>query len=171
MPYLSLTCCNMKHTLWLSLIWVFVYMSETWLDGFICCYGMNPFKGGVWCQRISQTPFDSQEQVYLNKAKILHRNPSNLLIPIYVFGLRGSSILLICFCLSECCRRPLDRVTHSEIRRSHMVCGMMTDMLKRECSFILKVHLLIHCVSQQFNSYVNWRDDLEYWQVKTNFHT
>lgn len=65
------------------------------------CSGTNPVKGGVWCQRISQTPFDSQEQLYLNKAKILWENPSNLLIPISVFGLRDSSILLICFCLSE----------------------------------------------------------------------
>lgn len=65
------------------------------------CRGMNPIKGGVQCERISQTPFDSLEQLYLNKATILRENPSNLLIPISVFGLRDSSIVLICFCLSE----------------------------------------------------------------------
>lgn len=65
------------------------------------CRGMNPIKGGVQCERISQTPFDSLEQLYLNKATILWENPSNLLIPISVFGLRDSSIVLICFCLSE----------------------------------------------------------------------
>lgn len=64
------------------------------------CSGTNPVKGGVQCQRISQTPFDSREQLYLNKAKILWENPSNLLIPISVFGFTESSILLICFCLS-----------------------------------------------------------------------
>lgn len=77
-------------------------VSVAWIFGcvYLCC-GTNPVKGGVWCQRISQTPFDSREQLYLNKAKILWENPSNLLIPISVFGLRDSSILLICFCLSE----------------------------------------------------------------------
>lgn len=67
---------------------------------YLCC-GTNPVKGGARCQRISQIPFDSQEQLYLNKAEILRENPSNLLIPISVFGLGDSSILFICFCLSE----------------------------------------------------------------------
>lgn len=77
-------------------------VNMVWISGsvYLCC-GTNPVKGGVWCQRISQTPFDSQKQLYLNKAEILRENPSNLLIPISVFGFRDSSILLICFCLSE----------------------------------------------------------------------
>lgn len=44
---------------------------------------------------------DSQDRLYLNKATILGENPANLLIPISVFGLWDSRILLICFCLSD----------------------------------------------------------------------
>lgn len=65
-----------------------------------CVYlrrGTDPAEGGAWCQRISQTPFDSRERLYLNKATILRENPANLLIPISVSGLGDSRIRLICF--------------------------------------------------------------------------
>lgn len=67
---------------------------------FICAAGRILLKEGFWCQRISQTAFDSRDRLYLNKATILRENPANLLIPISVFGRGDSRILLICFCLS-----------------------------------------------------------------------
>lgn len=126
-------------------------VSQLGVDFLMCLLakGSNLFKGGVWCQRISQTPFDSQEQLYLNKAKIRGENPSNLLIPISVFGLRDSGVLLICFCLSEAAG-GFQTVTLSEIQSGHVVRAhhTMTDVPERGRPFKLKF-IFLNSVSQK----------------------
>lgn len=85
---------------------------------FICATGRMALKEGFRCQRISQPPFDSRDRLYLNEATILRENPANLLIPISVFGLRDSKILLICFCLSDAAGGLEWNSTHLSVGRS-----------------------------------------------------